>query len=125
MEEQTLAEKELNDDLEYIDNEIIAMCPKPAEISEYQDPDEVYKYVKFSRALNAVAVINLTKKQYVNYWKTIYKDDLEEWKTILNAINKKFDTGLISAKEMINLIKKSSDYESEKKSAIKALKGEK
>lgn len=118
-QEEEMLRKELQNDLIYIENEIIAMQPDIDE--ETEDEEERYKYVKFSRALNAVAVINLTKKQYRNYWRTLYRANPKELKMIMDKIDDKFENGLTTPKEMIKIIKESKDFESEKKNAIKAL----
>lgn len=119
--DETLEAKQFDNDLIYIENEIIAMQPQINELAE--DEDEKYRYVKFSRALNAVSAINLTKKQFKNYWKTLYKNSPEKLEIILNKIDEKFEKGLISKEEMIKKIEESKDYESEKRLAIKALTG--
>lgn len=119
--DETLEAKQFDNDLIYIENEIIAMQPQINELAE--DEDEKYRYVKFSRALNAVSAINLTKKQFKNYWKTLYKNSPEKLEIILNKIDEKFENGLISKEEMIKKIEESKDYESEKRLAIKALTG--
>lgn len=119
MDWSKVSEKEFENDLKFIENEIISMQPDIDESIENEE--EKYKFVKFSKALNGVAVINLTKKQFKNYWRTLYKDSPQKLKIILEKIDDKFENGLTSRKEMIEIIKKSNDYESEKKAAIKAL----
>lgn len=107
--------KDLNGDLNFIENEIIAR--------QYKKDEETgeFKYVKFSRALKCVVVINLTKKQYINYWTAQYKNYPDQLKTILEKIDDKFENGLIPAEEMIKMIKESKDFESEKKNALRVL----
>lgn len=114
-DEQIRMLKDVEADLKYIENELIA--------KQYKKDEETgeFRYVKFSRVLKCVAVINLTKKQYINYWTAQYKSYPKELKRILEKIDDKFENGLISPEEMIALVKESKDFESEKRNAIKAL----
>lgn len=118
-EESKIFQRQLENDLKYIDKEIIAIQPEVNFLA--LNTDEMFKYIKFSRALNAVSIINLTKKQYKNYWNTIYKEHPEALSIIMDKIEDKFKNGLISTEEMAEKIMKSKDVELEKKAAIKAL----
>lgn len=110
-------------DLEYIKNDIIAEQEVTGKIfNEITGKMEKEKlYVKFSRIINAVTIINMPKKQYVNYYKTQYKDYPDKLESILQAIEEKFENNLISANEMLIKILRSNDVDSEKKAAIKNL----
>ena len=80
-------------------------------------------FCKWSKLLNAVSVIGLTRKQYIDYWQTHYKHYPEYSKQIRIACEEKLDNGLITPEEMMTMIYKSKDFESEKEKAIKALGG--
>ena len=80
-------------------------------------------FCKWSKLLNAVSVIGLTRKQYIDYWQTHYKHHPEYSKQIQIACEEKLDNGLITPEEMMTMIYKSKDFESEKEKAIKALGG--
>ena len=56
--------KKLEKDLEYIKNDIISKHIK-LEGNEQ-------KYIKFCKPLNVIAILDLTEKQYINYWHTQY-----------------------------------------------------
>lgn len=120
MEEETkIFQRQFENDIKYIEKEIIAIQP---EVDLWAtNKEDMFKYVKFSRPLNCVSIINLTKKQYKNYWKSLYKDHPEQLEIIMQKVEEKFNSGLISAAEMIEKIKQSKDSENEKKLAIKAL----
>ena len=107
--------KDIERDLRFIESEIIAKQYEKDKITGEE------RYVKYSRALKCVVAINLTKKQYVNYWTAQYKSYPEQLKRILKKIDDKFENGLISAEEMAELVRQSKDFESEKKSALKGL----
>lgn len=94
-------------DIKYIKNELIAKQPNG-------------NYCKFSKMLNAVSVFNLTKDQYINYWKKLYKNT-PYLKEILNLCNLKLQEGLVSVPDMIELINKSSDNTSDKEASLKLL----
>lgn len=96
--------KKIERDKRFIKSEII--CKQLSKNKKDNEDDE--KYIKFSRTLNAVSVINLTKKQYDNYWITQYKDSPEQLKIILETINDKFANGLTSAERMIHLVENST-----------------
>ena len=118
-EENKLLQKQFENDLKYIDKEIIA---KQLEEDLYaSNKEEKIKYIKFSRPLNAVSIVNLTKKQYKNYWGSLYKEHSKHYEMIMEKIDEKFSNGLITAEEMIEKIKKSKDSETEKINAIKLL----
>lgn len=111
--------KKIKRDLEYIKNDLIA---KQSNKNKSDDEDEIELYVKFSRIINSIAVINMTKKQYKKYWTTQYQKFPEKLGIILAAIKEKFSNGLMTSEEMIKIIENGKDRESEKKSAIKVLK---
>lgn len=119
--------KKLKRDLEYIKTDIIAKQPEinknyKREETEQDKIDAKYFYIKFSKILDAVAVMNMTKKQYKGYWNTQYKDYPDKLEIVLNAIDEKFNNGLTDRKEMIEIIRKSKDFQEEKKKAILLLK---
>jgi hypothetical protein len=112
----------LKRDLAYIKSDLIAkQLQKDIKDNEAEEEDEKEKYVKFSRLLGAVTIMNLTKKQYKKYWESQYKGYPEKNEIIMKAVEEKFQNGLIPREDMINMIKKSKDFESEKKRAIKLL----
>ena len=63
-------------DIEYINSDIIA---------KQNDGN----FCKYSSILKSVAVIGLTKDQYLNYWTGRYKNRPQEAQTILEYCNKK------------------------------------
>ena len=114
--------KKLRRDLAYIKKDLISkQLQKDIREDSHEDEDEKEKYVKFSKILGAVTVVNMTKKQYKRYWESQYKPYPEKYKIILEAIEEKFKSGLTTQEEMINIISLSKDAESEKKRAIKLL----
>lgn len=114
--------KKLKRDLLYIKTDLISkQLQKDFREDSYEDEDEKEKYVKFSKLLGAVAVVNMTKKQYKRYWESQYKAYPEKNQIILDAIEEKFKKGLTPQEEMINIINLSTDVESEKKRAIRLL----
>lgn len=80
-------------------------------------------FCKWSKLLSSVSIIGLTKKQYIDYWLTHYKNYPEYSKQIKIACEEKLDNGLISPTKMMTMIYNSKDFESEKEKAIKALGG--
>lgn len=114
--------KRIKRDLLYIKTDLISkQLQKDIKDDKNEDEDEKEKYVKFSKILGAVTVVNMTKKQYKRYWEGQYKLYPEKNKTILEAIEEKFNNNLTPQEEMIEIIKLSKDLESEKKRAIKLL----
>lgn len=102
-------ERKLQEDIEFIKNEIIAKQPNG-------------NYCKYCKILEAVIVYDLSEQQYVNFWKQQYRNEKHRQR-IIEACKEKLYNNTISAKEMIDLISKSTDYETEKRNAIKLLKG--
>ena len=103
--------KRFKSDLQYIQNEVIAQQPDGA-------------YTKWSRILNAVTVVGITYSQFIDYWVKLYKNYPDYVDDIVKACENKLDNDLISREQMIDMIKKSKDYECEKIRAIEALGGE-
>lgn len=104
-------DKKVKKDIKYIQEDIISR----------QNTYEKL-YVKFSKILNAYAVTNMTKKQYIKYWQTNYLRYPEKLDIILQTIEEKFANGLTPPEEMIKLIEKSKDNEKEKRIVIKLLR---
>lgn len=96
-------------DLEYIRNELIAKTIKGT-------------YIKFSRHLNAISVIDGTKSQFERYWISKYCRRPKELKQIMEALENLFSTGLTSPEKMLKMIEDSNDFESEKLKARLILK---
>lgn len=80
-------------------------------------------YCKWSNILKTVVVIGLSEAQYRDFWEKQYKRYPRLQKKIAQACTDKFENGLISAEEMIEKIRNSHDYESEKCKAIQLLGG--
>ena len=78
---------------------------------------------KWSRPLNAVAIVGLTDKQYMDYWRKQYKYYPEYLDELLVACYDKLSNGLTPRQTLITMIQNSNDFESEKEKAIKALGG--
>ena len=78
---------------------------------------------KWSRALNAVAIIGLTEKQFYDYWYKQYKDFPEYLDEIMLACREKLENDLLPRDTMMQMIADSHDFETEKEKAIKALGG--
>ena len=111
MDEEVDVSKRFEKDIEYIRNEVIAQQPNGA-------------YTKWSRALNSVSVVGITYNQYIDFWERQYKDYPEYIREIVDACMEKLDNGLIPRQQMIEMIRNSKDFESEKSRAIEALGGE-
>lgn len=110
-QQQVDIDTSFRNDLEYIKHDVLAKQPNGC-------------YTKWSRALNSVTVINTTAAQYIDYWVKQYKDRPEMAELIEQACIEKLEDGLISTKQMIEMVKKSKDYKAEKMRAIEALGGE-
>ena len=82
------------------------------------------QYIRFSRALNAVSALDITKDKYISYWKNIYVKHDEYLDTILEACEEKFKNGLISNEEMLILVNSSKDRTTDKTKAISLLNKE-
>jgi hypothetical protein len=101
--------KQLQDDIKYIQEDLI--CEQPNG-----------KYIKFSKIGNFITLLNEPKQKYINYWVSQYeKKSKEELKIILDVLNEKFSSGLISIEKMIELIN-TSKFEPERAEALKLLK---
>lgn len=111
--------KTFDKDIKYIETDIITKQPKE---NKNCKEDEKYNYIKFSKPLNAIAIINMTKAQYKKYWENKYREFPNELEIIFKTIEDKFKNGLTPLKTMIELIENSNDYQSEKEKAINALK---
>jgi len=94
-------EEKLEEDIRYINSEIIAKLKNGS-------------YCKFSRVLNAISILQITKEQYIKYWQMLYKNDELGLKLILEACESKFNDGLTSKKEMLELLKNSNDIADER-----------
>lgn len=115
-------DKKFKRDLEYIKTDLITkQLQKDIKDNESEEEDEKEKYVKFSRLIGVVTIVNLTKKQYKKYWESQYKGYPEKNEIIMKAVEEKFQNGLTPREDMIDMIKKSKDFESEKNRAIKLL----
>ena len=97
-------------DLDYIKNEVIAQQINGS-------------YCKWSRALKAVSVVDISYKQYIEFWEKQYKNYPEYITEIVDACIDKLDNGLISRQQMAQMIADSNDFVSEKERAIKLLGG--
>lgn len=109
--EQTSCAEVVNfeEDLKYIEKDILAK-------------QRNNNYIKFSRLLGEVAIIDMTQSQYINYWTSKYKNAKQEHlNQIIDACNRKFIEGLISPEEMKTLIIKSKDTTKEKQKALEYL----
>lgn len=102
--------KRYKEDLIYIKNEIMAQQVNGS-------------YCKWSRPLKAVSVIDISYKQYINYWRSLYKNYPEYIDGITKACMDKLDNGLISRQELAQMIADSNDFVSEKEKAIEVLGG--
>lgn len=104
--------------MNYIKNEIIA---KQVVRVQGQLPCETY-YCKYSRPLNAIAIVDLTKDTYTKYWLNQYKNNTEdEMEQIRLCCEEKFENGLLPTEDMINLIIKSKDFPKEKERVLTRL----
>ena len=65
----------------------------------------------------------LSLRKYIKYYKSRWTNDLEKQQLILNACENKFKKGLVSGKEMRDLITNSNDNTKDKENALKKLKG--
>lgn len=103
------AELNVQKDIEYINNELISITH-----------DETY--IKFSRPLNAVSVVGEPKSQFERYWFSKYTKRQIEQKQIMETLENLFENKLTPPEEMIAMIEKSDDVESEKIKAISLLR---
>lgn len=102
--------KKIQRDIEYIQNDILA---------KQVDGN----YIKWSKALNATAIVGLTGNQYYDYWEKQYKSYPEHLDQILEVCTNKLINGLTPPQVMIDMIQNSSDCVTEKEKAIKLLGG--
>lgn len=96
------------DDIEYIKNDAITLLPNG-------------RYIKYSRLLHAVVVINFTENDYIRYWNTRYIRNGKKtmfYKDIMEAVKAKFESGLVPIDKMLKLVQESHDDTIDK---IKAL----
>lgn len=98
----------LEQDLKYIDNLLIAKQKNG-------------RYCRYAIELHGLAYINQEFKTIQAYWATQYKKNKKFQTIILEALQNKFDYGLMSTEDMINLIQKSNDTAKEKEKAITLL----
>ena len=99
---------DINSDIKYIKNDLICKQPNGA-------------YCKFSRPLNAVATYNFKYSDYIAYWTSRHKFDKNEYEKIKFVCIEKLHSGLISLEKMIELVKQSNDFETEKEHVLKYL----
>ena len=104
-----LNENKLNEDIEYINNELLAKLKNGS-------------YCKFSRVLNSISILQITKEQYIKYWRMSYKNNEADLKKIIEACENKFSNGILSKDEMLELLKSSKDIEEERQQVIIMLK---
>lgn len=114
--------KKIEKDLKYIKNDIIA---KQTDNDILDNDIQNSKYIKFSKIVDGVTVVNMTKSQYEKYWLSQYQENPNKIDKILKAISDKFQNGLTNKDDMLKLIVYSKDSNEEKISAIKCLIGEK
>lgn len=108
------SQSQLEKDLQYIKNEIIAKQKNG-------------KYCKVSRILNSVVVENMTKEQHINYWMNTYKSKKfseADRMAIKKAIEIKMEHDLTDLDEVIRIEKASKDPEKEKARVIKVITAE-
>ena len=75
MEEENISLSEsLDKDLEYIKGEIIAKQPNG-------------NYTKWSRALRAVSVVNISYKSFIEFWERKYKSEPELAEIIIHSMS--------------------------------------
>lgn len=103
---------QLEKDLKYIKNEIIAKQKNG-------------KYCKVSRILKCVVVYGTTQEQYTNYWMGTYKKrPITEQEAIKKAIKYKFESDLTPLESIIKIEENSKDTDKEKKKIIKEITSE-
>ena len=100
---------DLDKDLEYIHNDLIAVQPNGS-------------YCKYSRLLKEVSTYNFTEKDYIAYWVGLHKRS-KQLKLIIDTCKEKLHNNLMSTEEMIELVKASKDRDSEKEKIINYLLG--
>ena len=97
-----ITKTQLENDLKYIENLIIAKQNNG-------------KYCKFSKILKSIVITDMSEKDFITYWLLRYKFNSEEdINRIIEACKNKIKNGLISKEEMIDLIINSKDKDSEK-----------
>ena len=79
------------------------------------------KYIKFNKDINAVAILNMTKYEYLDYWSKQYEDNIEKMEKIIEICNDKFENNLVSREEMIELVLNSKDNTKDKPEALRLL----
>ena len=101
------------EDLNYIKHDIITLLPNG-------------KYMKYSRLLKAVSVLEFTKNDCIRYWNTRYIRNGKQtifYNDIIKEVEAKFESGLTPLETMLKLIENSHDDTSDKVKALKLLKG--
>lgn len=107
---ETNEEYNLDKEIEYINNEIIAKQVNG-------------NYCKYSKLLHAVSIMDLTEEQYIKYYMSKAKTKSVDMDKILEAIHDKLYNNLTDTETMIKLIEESKDRDSEKRKAIELLGG--
>lgn len=79
------------------------------------------KYMKFYKPLNAIVLLNMTQKQYMDYWINLYHNDYDKMQIIGQACIEKFENGLTDAGTMIELILNSKDKTKDRAEALRLL----
>lgn len=101
------------EDLNYIKDDVITLLPNG-------------KYMKYSRLLKAVSVLEFIKDDYIRFWKTRYMRNGKHtifYNDIVKEAENKIESGLTPLETMLELIKNSHDDTSDKVKALKLLKG--
>lgn len=110
---EKVGKQTLDKDLNYIQNELIC---------KYIDEKGEWVYMKYSRTLGAIAILSITKDQYIKYWQSRYKStDSQCLKSITLACTDLFNNKLISTEQMLKLVQNSNDITKDKPQAINML----
>ena len=71
--------------------------------------------------MRGVTAYNFSKREYISYWTSKYRYDLEEREIIEKACIDKLESGLISTQKMIELVIESKEIPKEKHTILKCL----
>ncbi len=100
-------QKNIEEDLKYIENEKIAHQANGG-------------YCKISDVLKCITVENMTKEKYMEYWFRQYKNETDQ-KRIREVIDKKFKESILPLEEAIEVTKNSKDNLKEKQRLLKVI----
>lgn len=102
-------QKKFKSDVNYIRNEIIT---------------ELYDgtYMKYSKILKSVVVLDLTKEKYINYWSNLYHNNKMYLPQIMKEVEDLFEYRLYDNTTFLKLVEIGKDNTKDKEKVINKLK---